>query len=127
LSFGGLYIAHDTDAPKSGRVPHEPVYPLIWVSWRFLGWWFYCERLAYFETEQKFHWGPVWHWMLEIPTWACILVTALLPSLWTARLARRRWKGRRTSRVCASCGYDLRATPGRCPECGTAAPVGTTT
>jgi hypothetical protein len=123
MSFGGLCLSHDTDAPRSGRIPDEPAYPLIWASWRFPGLWFYCERLAYFETEKKFDWGPVLHWMLVIPTWACTLVTALLPSLWMARSARRGWNGRRKPRVCSNCGYDLRATPGRCPECGRVPPT----
>jgi hypothetical protein len=45
--------------------------------------------------------------------------TVLLALLPAARLARwLRTKRRRTRGLCPSCGYDLRATPDRCPECG---------
>jgi hypothetical protein len=46
--------------------------------------------------------------------------TAALPAAWLsaalARAARRRQ--RRSNNSCLRCGYDLRATAGRCPECG---------
>jgi hypothetical protein len=54
---------------------------------------------------------------LAIRFWLPTAAFALLPLL---RL--RKWRHTRTSRraeTCPRCGYDLRATPDRCPECGT--------
>ena len=50
----------------------------------------------------------------------------LLPTLaaiWIVKTVReRRRRGRVARGLCASCGYDIRATPNRCPEC---APIAT--
>jgi hypothetical protein len=55
--------------------------------------------------------------LLVVPLWFALVVTAIPPSIWL----RHRQRERRRSRagLCPSCGYDLRASPGRCPECGT--------
>jgi hypothetical protein len=51
-----------------------------------------------------------------VPCWAMALAFAPLPMI---RFVQRGRHGRRAqSGECAQCGYDLRATPRRCPECG---------
>jgi hypothetical protein len=54
-------------------------------------------------------------WKAQAPLWLLCLL-ALLPVSLT--LARRYWKRPRPAGTCVNCGYDLRATPERCPECG---------
>ena len=58
-------------------------------------------------------------WSVGAPYWFLAAVMAVPPLLWGRRAVRRRREAmRRRARLCPRCGYDLRATPGRCPECG---------
>jgi hypothetical protein len=75
-----------------------------------------------------------WHQRLDTPvcsaTWfQASAATLALPFAWLGsrltRVLRARWL--RNRRRCRRCGYDLRASPDRCPECGTRAVKAVTT
>jgi hypothetical protein len=59
---------------------------------------------------------------VRLPYWLAFAPTAILalPGLFAfaRRRRRRRAKARRAAGLCPLCGYDLRATPDQCPECG---------
>lgn len=66
-----------------------------------------------------------WHLRLDVqaasvPYWVLTTCMACVPLLQFAMLIRGRLARRCRSlgRLCTQCGYDLRATPDRCPECG---------
>jgi hypothetical protein len=73
----------------------------------------------YAELDRR----PNWFYLRVIsPYWLLALLFAAAPAYRLVTLRRRRAARRRGDNCCVRCGYDLRATPDRCPECGTFAP-----
>jgi predicted RNA-binding Zn-ribbon protein involved in translation (DUF1610 family) len=86
---------------------------LLWSRATF-GRWDYYESWTDYSAGRSRHDRVVRfpHWLAEI-----LALSLSLPWLISRR---RRSKARRLAATnkCPACGYDLRATPDRCPECG---------
>jgi hypothetical protein len=69
-------------------------------------------------------WGYRTHWgrltIIGVPLWLLSSIWAIPPGMLCARAARCVCRAR--NGLCTKCAYDLRASPDRCPECGTAVP-----
>jgi hypothetical protein len=60
-------------------------------------------------------WGE-YHYAAFLPAWFVFATSVVLPLSRALHAARSKEPDRRG--FCPACGYDLRATPERCPECG---------
>jgi hypothetical protein len=94
----------------------NPLPPLVASHWQRLGFEFDSVGQSVFSHSRR-------EWLISFPHWIVVLLCAVLPvfRLWTPLRGRLRER----ANCCTTCGYDLRATPGRCPECGTLAPATT--
>ena len=74
----------------------------------------FSQRLG-FDFDLPSQWENIG--VVILPYWLLTILFAGIPAHWLFR--KRRQFRRLKVGCCASCDYDLRATPDRCPECGT--------
>jgi hypothetical protein len=139
----------DTNRPYSsalvsdnGQIHHEslPAGPISVASYPDLYSWQDMYNLtgpfqANFSTKEfgrdnlGLSWGHVTYltfsrkgFAAAVPVWMIGGISALVLIVWEMRHFLRRRFTRESNGFCSKCGYDLRATADRCPECGTVPP-----
>jgi hypothetical protein len=84
-----------------------PPPPRSW--WNRLGFAIYEDGTSASFYDESRH-------IVATPMWVVMVSSLVLPTAWLRGWTRRR--RRAAAGLCVRCGYDLRATPQRCPECG---------
>lgn len=112
----GVLTAHYS--PEQSGIQRETIHqrgaPPTWsLGWRAFG----IESLLVSGGPPS---SPIYNeYRASAPHAVLAPVFAACPTLQLITVLRRqRIRRRRGAGQCAACGYDLRATPGRCPECG---------
>jgi hypothetical protein len=124
--YGWTFKTHEFNAVNGYLLYTRSYAPMVLLS---------TIRAPTYQRERLFGVAVMWgYWMLvpdgDRSVYRCAvqvpaaLPTALASVLPASRLLKvNRERRRRLAGNCPACGYDLRATPERCPECGTAVPA----
>ena len=89
----------------------EVVFSVEIEKWRgFQG--FETDWLPYYSEDIQ----PFPYWSVGIPLWMPTFL--FLAIFWLSLLPLHRRRKRKKLGLCIKCGYDLRASKERCPECG---------
>lgn len=84
------------------------------------GWVSFRTDLAFDPTTGQYIQYGAYYSGVTLPDLVLAIAFAALPVRWII-IRRRKTNLNVMTAICNTCGYDLRATPHRCPECGTAA------